>query len=80
MGEPVDLVAGFAGPLPFAVIGELLGIDRPDQRRLAALVRHAARAVPRCEPPADAVAASDHIVDFLTDLVDRRWADPTRRT
>ncbi len=24
---PVDLVAGFALPLPFSVIGELLGID-----------------------------------------------------
>ena len=27
---------GFAGPLPFAVIGELLGIDRADQDQLAA--------------------------------------------
>jgi cytochrome P450 len=31
----------------------------------------------RCEPPTDAVAASDLIVGSLTDLVDERWAAPT---
>jgi len=74
---PVDLVAGYAGPLPFAVIGELLGIDRTDQRRLAAWFATLLAPYSAAEPPAEAVAASDHIVGFLTDLVDRRWKAPT---
>lgn len=77
VGEPVDLVAGFAGPLPFAVIGELLGLERPEQRRLAGWFATLLAPYPGAEPPADAVAASSHIVDFLTDLVDRRWSEPT---
>ena len=60
---PVDLVAGYAGPLPFAVIGGLLGIERADQRRLsgwfATLLAPYSGAA---EPPPEAVAASDHIV------------------
>jgi cytochrome P450 len=75
--EPVDLVAGFAGPLPFAVIGELLGIDPTEQRRLAGWFATLLAPYSSAEPPAEAVAASNDIVDFLTDLVDRRWADPT---
>ena len=72
---PVDLVAGFAVPLPFSVIGDLLGIDRPDQQRLAGwfatlLAPYAGEA-----PPA-AVAASDQIVGYLEDLVDRGSARP----
>jgi cytochrome P450 len=74
---PVDLVAGFAGPLPFAVIGELLGIERIDQRRLAGWFATLLAPYSGAEPPAEAVAASDHIVEFLSDLVDRRWAAPT---
>jgi cytochrome P450 len=73
----VDLVAGFAGPLPFAVIGELLGIERGDQRRLAGWFATLLAPYDGNEPPAAAVAASDAIVGFLTDLVDRRWAEPT---
>ena len=73
---PVDLVAGFAVPLPFSVIGELLGIDRPDQRRLAGWF--ATLLAPYAgEPPPAAVAASDQIVRYLGDLVDRRVAEPT---
>jgi cytochrome P450 len=74
---PVDLVAGYAAPLPFAVIGELLGIDRTDQRRLASWFATLLAPYSGAEPPAEAVAASDHIVGFLTDLVDGRWAAPT---
>jgi cytochrome P450 len=74
---PVDLVAEYARPLPFAVIGELLGIDRTDQRRLAGWFATLLAPYSGANPPAQAVAASDHIVGFLTDLVDNRWAAPT---
>ena len=40
----VDLVAGFAFPLPFTVISELLGVPEPDRAELGALVHHAAGA------------------------------------
>jgi cytochrome P450 len=73
----VDLVAGYAGPLPFAVIGELLGIDRADQRRLAGWFATLLAPYSGAEPPEEMVAASNHIVDFLTDQVDRSWAAPT---
>ncbi|HEX3298319.1 MAG TPA: cytochrome P450 [Nocardioides sp.] len=74
---PVDLVAGFARPLPFAVIGELLGIGRSDQDRLSGwfATLFAPHTCP--EPPAEAVAASDAIVGYLGDLVDSRWDAPT---
>lgn len=75
--EGVDLVAEFAVPLPFAVIGELLGIGRTDQRRLAGWFALLLAPYSGAEPPAAAVAASDHIVTFLTELVDSRWTAPT---
>jgi cytochrome P450 len=74
---PVDLVAEYSRPLPFAVIGELLGINRTDQRRLAGWFATLLAPYSGANPPAQAVAASDHIVGFLTDLVDNRWAAPT---
>jgi cytochrome P450 len=74
--RPVDLVAGYAGPLPFAVLGELLGIDRTDQSRLAGWFATLLAPYSGAEPPAEAVAASTQIVGFLTDLVDDRWSAP----
>jgi cytochrome P450 len=74
---PVDLVAGFARPLPFAVIGELLGIDRTDQARLAGWFARLFAPYTGADPPADAVAASNALVDYLDDLVDSRWEAPT---
>ncbi len=74
---PVDLVAGFAAPLPFAVLGELLGIDRSEQRCLAGWFATLLTPWDGADPPADAVAASDQIVDFLGELVDRRGAGLT---
>ena len=72
---PVDLVAAFAVPLPFSVIGDLLGIDRPDQQRLAGWF--ATLLTPYAgEPPPAAVAASDQIVGYLEGLVDRGSALP----
>ncbi len=75
--EAVDLVAGFAGPLPFAVIGELLGIERDDQRRLAGWFATLLAPYDAERPPPAAVAASDAVVGYLTDLVDRRWDAPS---
>jgi cytochrome P450 len=74
---PVDLVAGFARPLPFAVIGELLGIDRVDQRTLSDWFDTLFTPYSGAEPPADAVAASDRIVRYLDELVDSRRENPT---
>jgi cytochrome P450 len=74
---PVDLVAGFARPLPFAVVGELLGIDRPDQDLLAGWFATLFAPYTGAEPPAEAVAASDAVVGYLDDLVDSRWDAPT---
>ncbi|HLX47491.1 MAG TPA: cytochrome P450 [Streptosporangiaceae bacterium] len=64
----VDLVEGYAYPLPFAVIGELLGIPAADRPRLHAwfgvlLTGWAG------DPPAEAVEASDGIVAYLHELV-----------
>jgi cytochrome P450 len=74
---PVDLVAGFARPVPFAVVGELLGIHRDDQRRLSGWFGTLLAPHPGSQPPAEAVAASDAIVGKLEDLVDSRWDAPT---
>jgi cytochrome P450 len=73
---PVDLVAGFAGPLPFGVLGELLGLPRDDQRRLAGWFATLLAPSAGPTPSADAVAASDAIVGYLTELVDLRWDAP----
>ncbi|HEX3221041.1 MAG TPA: cytochrome P450 [Nocardioides sp.] len=74
---PVDLVAGFARPLPFAVVGELLGIDRSDQTRLSGWFATLFAPYSGPEAPAEAVAASDAVVGYLDDLVDSRWESPT---
>jgi cytochrome P450 len=73
----VDLVAQFAGPLPFAVLGELMGIDRDDQPRLAGWFRTLLAPYPGKQPPAEAVDASNRIVGFLIEAVDARWESPT---
>jgi cytochrome P450 len=71
----VDLVAGFAHPLPFSVIGELLGVPAVDRTMVhewfqTLLTPWAG------EPPADAVAASDSIVGYLEDLVGAKRRAP----
>jgi cytochrome P450 len=72
---PVDLVAGFAHPFPFRVIGELLGIPEPDRAAL-----HASFQVLLSgwvgDPPAEVVAASDGIVAYLGDLVAAKRREP----
>ncbi len=64
----VDLVEGFANPLPFRVIGELLGIPLVDQRALYRWFRTLFQPWSGSPPP-EAVVASDSIVAYLGHLV-----------
>jgi cytochrome P450/uncharacterized OsmC-like protein len=74
-GATVDLIEGYAYPLPWEVIGELLGIPAADRPRLHAwfgvlLTGWAG------DPPPEAVAASDGIVAYLGELVDAKRRRP----
>jgi cytochrome P450 len=74
-GAPVDLIEGYAYPLPFEVIGELLGIPAADRPRLHAwfgvlLTGWAG------DPPPQAVQASDGIVAYLRELVEAKRRSP----
>ena len=74
--RPVDLVAGYAFPLPFTVISELLGIPEPDRADLGRWFRILLAPSSGPQPPAEAVAASGMIVEYLTALLDRKRAAP----
>jgi cytochrome P450 len=67
-GKVVDLVEGFAHPLPFRVIGELFGIPPADQAALYRWFRTLFQPWSGSPPP-QAVAASDSIVAYLQHLV-----------
>jgi cytochrome P450 len=67
----VDLVAGFAHPLPFSVIGELLGVPATDRDRLHGWFQ-TLLAPWTGNPPPEVVAASDGIVGYLADLVEAK--------
>jgi cytochrome P450 len=67
-GEVVDLVAGYALPLPFRVIGALLGIDERDQVALNTGFRILLRPWSG-SPSQEAIDASAAIVATLTELV-----------
>jgi cytochrome P450 len=74
-GATVDLIEGYAYPLPFRVISELLGIPEADRPRLHAwfgvlLTGWAG------DPPPEAVGASDGIVAYLRELVDTKRQSP----
>jgi cytochrome P450 len=71
----VDLVSGFAFPLPFTVIGELLGVPEPDRADLGRWFR-TLLAPYSGPPPAEAFAASESIVGYLTALLERKRAEP----
>jgi cytochrome P450 len=74
-GATVDLVEGYAYPLPFGVIGELLGIPAADRPRL-----HAWFGVLLTgwvgDPPPEAVQASEGIVAYLRELVGAKRQSP----
>ena len=64
----VDLIEGYAYPLPFRVIGELLGIPPADRPPLHAWFQVLLTGWAG-DPPADAVEASGKIVAYLGELV-----------
>jgi cytochrome P450 len=72
----VDLIAGFAFPLPFTVISELLGIPEQDRAELGVWFTTLLAPASAPEPPPSAVAASANIVRYLTELLARKRAEP----
>ena len=71
---PVDLVAGFAFPLPFTVICELLGIPKADRADLGRWFRTLLASAGPSHP--ERVAASDAIVGYLNELLDLKRRQP----
>ena len=71
----VDLIEGYAFPLPFGVIGELLGIPAGDRPRLHAWFQVLLTGWAG-DPPPEAVEASDGIVAYLGELVDAKRRNP----
>ena len=65
-------------PLPFQVIGELLGVPAEDRPGSTTGSRPCSAAGPATPPP-DAVAASDGIVGYLGDLVEAKRVPARRR-
>jgi cytochrome P450 len=65
-------VAGFAFPLPFTVISELLGVPEPDRADLGRWFR----TLLAPNPGPDAVAAAEAIVGYLGALLNRKRAEP----
>jgi cytochrome P450 len=70
-----DLVEGYAHPLPFRVIGELLGIPAADRPQLHAWFQVLLTGWAG-DPPPQAVEASDGIVGYLRELVDTKRKRP----
>ncbi len=71
----VDLIEGYAHPLPFRVIGALMGIPESDRPRLHAWFQ-TLLAPWAGDPPPEAVAASDGIVGYLAELAAAKRAQP----
>jgi cytochrome P450 len=74
-GAVVDLIEGYAFPLPFGVIGELLGIPAGDRPLLHAWFQVLLTGWAG-DPPPEAVEASDGIVAYLGELVDAKRRNP----
>jgi cytochrome P450 len=74
-GATVDLIEGYAYPLPFGVIGELLGIPPADRPQLHAWFQMLLTGWAG-DPPAEAVEASDGIVVYLRELVEAKRRRP----
>jgi len=74
-GATVDLIEGYAYPLPWEVIGELLGIPAPDRPRLHAWFQVLLTGWAG-DPPPEAVQASDGIVAYLRELAGTKRQNP----
>ena len=74
-GATVNLVEGYAYPLPFQVIGELLGIPAADRPRLHAWFQVLLTGWAG-DPPPEAIEASDGIVAYLGELVEAKRHSP----
>jgi cytochrome P450 len=74
-GATVDLIERYAYPLPFGVIGELLGIPAADRPRLHAWFQVLLTGWAG-DPPPEAVEASDGIVAYLRELADDKRRSP----
>jgi cytochrome P450 len=72
----VDLVKGFAFPLPFTVISELLGVPEPDRDELGSWFTTLLAPWSAPEPPTGAVEASANIVRYLGELMALKRAAP----
>jgi cytochrome P450 len=72
----VDLVQGFAFPLPFTVISELLGVPEPDRDHLGTWFSTLLAPPSAPEPPPEAAAAAANIARYLADLLARKRAAP----
>jgi cytochrome P450 len=70
----VDLVGGFAGPFPFQVICELLGVDEDERAGFAEAFRVLLRPYNGAPPP-EAHVASDAIISGLERVVTSHRAD-----
>jgi cytochrome P450 len=74
-GAVVDLVEGYSYPLPFGVIGELLGIPPADRPSLHGWFQVLLTGWAG-DPPAEAVTASGSIIAYLRELVDAKRQSP----
>lgn len=72
----VDLVSGFAFPLPYTVICELLGVPTADRCALGEAFRALFLPSDGSEPAPEAKAGAEHIVGYLEGLVDARERRP----
>ena len=78
-GDPVDVIAGFAFPLPFVVISELLGMPEADRLQLRAWSREMTRTLePFIDPEqlAGAAVAGDHMLAHLDAAIDWKRRNP----
>jgi cytochrome P450 len=73
-GPPVDLVTAFALPIPSLVICELLGVPYADRERFQ---RDSAILLGLESSDEAAAAAMASLSGYLTELVDRKQAEPT---
>jgi cytochrome P450 len=78
-GEPVDLIAGFAFPLPFVVISELLGMPEGDRIQLRAWSHTMTKSLEPIVDPADypaIIAAGESMLAHIEAAIEWKRANP----